>query len=295
MQSEMNRNNKVIVEIMGGLGNQLFQYAAARALSLKLNSLLVIDLSWFYGDYGRNFCLDGFNLPVIYSNRYQILPFGVGRFVRRILKELLRKRSGASIYEEPHFHHDDNFRNIEGSVYLSGYFQSPKYFLGFDDQIRADLKFPSDYPEKLEPILRRIKESDAIAIHIRRGDYLASKKNIDIYHTQSNQYYLEAVGILSKCLKNPFCFIFSDDSTWVKNNLNFNIPYEIVDVNSPDEPFWDMMLMSQCKYFAIANSSFSWWAAWLCDYPKKIVIAPKKWFKSDKGIQDLLPIEWVKL
>lgn len=295
MQAEMNRNNRVIVGVMGGLGNQLFQYAAARALSLKLNSILVIDLSWFLGCYGRNYCLDSFNLPVMYSNRYQMLPFGVGRFARRIFKEFLRRRLGASVYKEPYFYYDDNFTSIEDSVYLSGYFQSPKYFLGFDDQIRADLKFPSDYPEKLEPILRRINESDAIAIHIRRGDYLASKKNIDIYHSQSNQYYLEAVGILSKSLKKPYCFIFSDDSTWVKNNLNFNIPYEIVDANSPDEPFWDMMLMSRCKHFAIANSSFSWWAAWLCDNPEKMVIAPKKWFKSDKSTQDLLPIEWVTL
>ena len=291
----MNKNNKVIVGIMGGLGNQLFQYAAARALSLKLNSRLVIDLSWFMGDYGRNYCLDIFNLPAKYSNRYQILPFWVGRFAQRILKELLRKRLGASAYVEPHFNYDDNFSNIGDSVYLSGYFQSPKYFLGFDDQLREDLKFPSDYPDKLKPILQRISKSEAIAIHIRRGDYLASKKNVDIYHSQSNQYYCEAVSLLAKNLKNPYCFIFSDDHSWVRTNLSFNIPYEIVDINLPDEPFWDLMLMSRCKHFVIANSTFSWWAAWLSDNPEKKVIAPKKWFKSDKSVHDLLPIVWVRL
>ena len=291
----MNRNGKVIVGLMGGLGNQLFQYAAARALSVKLNSHLVIDLSWFLGDYGRKYCLDGFNLPVLYSNRCEIPLFGFGRFVRRLLKELLRKRLGASIYEEPFFHYDDNFRDIKDSVYLKGYFQSPKYFSGFEDQLRADLKFPSDYPEKLKPILKRVNESDAIAIHIRRGDYLASKNNIDRYHSQSNQYYFEAVSLLSKSLKNPYCFIFSDDHSWVKANLSFDIPCEIVDINSMDEPFWDLMLMSRCKHFVIANSSFSWWAAWLSDNSEKMVIAPKKWFKSDESIDDLLPIDWVRL
>lgn len=291
----MNRNSIVIAGIMGGLGNQLFQYAAARALSLKLNSSLVIDLSWFLGDYGRRCSLDGFNLPVIYFNDYRVPPFALGRVIRRFLKGFLRKRLGATAYNEPHFHYDDNFVNIEGTVYLSGYFQSPKYFLGFDDQLRADLKFPSDYPDKLQPILQRISQSDAIAIHIRRGDYLAGKKNIDMYHSQSNQYYYEAVSLLAKSLNNPYCFIFSDDNSWTKDNLCFDIPYEIVDVNSPDEPFWDLMLMSRCKHFAIANSSFSWWAAWLSDNPEKMVIAPKKWFKSDKSTQDLLPIEWITL
>jgi len=291
----MNRNDTVILGLMGGLGNQLFQYAAARALSLKLNSHLVIDLSWFLGDYGRKCSLESFILPALYSNQYKMALFGFGRFSRRFLKELLRKRLGASIYEEPHFHYDGNFKNIKGSVYLRGYFQSPKYFSGFEDQLRADLKFPSDYPEKLKPILQRIDETDAIAIHIRRGDYLANKKNIDIYHSQSNQYYFEAVSMLSKSLKNPYCFIFSDDHSWVKANLSFDIPYEIVDVNSPDEPFWDLMLMSRCKHFAIANSSFSWWAAWLSDNSQKMVIAPKKWFKFDENIHDLLPIDWVRL
>ena len=291
----MNRNNKVIIGVMGGLGNQLFQYAAARALSLKLNSHLVFDLSWFLGDYGRRYCLDRFNLPVIYSNYYKVPSFGFGRAARHLLKEFLRKRSGALTYKEPHFHYDENFNNIEGTVYLDGYFQSPKYFSGIDDQLREDLKFPSDYPEKLKPILQRIIECDAIAIHVRRGDYLADKKNIEVYHSQSNQYYCEAVSLLAKGLKNPYCFIFSDDHFWVKTQLSINIPHEIVDVNSLDEPFWDLMLMSRCKHFAIANSSFSWWAAWLCDNSGKMVIAPKKWFKSDKSICDLLPTEWVKL
>jgi Glycosyl transferase family 11 len=290
----MSKEKIVVIQLMGGVGNQLFQYSAARSLSIDLGAKLLIDLSWFAGDHGRLYELGKFNLPIAVINKIPQFPCGAGIFVHKLLRTLTIKKLGATFYNEPSFDWDPDLKKILAPVYLYGYFQSEKYFLPHEKTIRHDLKYDGPYPERCNSLIQRIGEVDSIALHVRRGDYLHNK-NMNVYHTQSVQYYKKAITTLSKNLRNPYCFIFSDDSSWVKENLIFDIPFEIVDINSEETPFWDLMLMSKCKHFIIANSTFSWWSAWLGADPQKKVIAPINWFKSNRHVKDLLPSNWINL
>jgi len=286
----------VVIALSGGLGNQLFQYAAGRSLSLSLKADLALDLSWFLGDHNRRYGLENFNLPIKLLNSTSVLPFGIKAFREKISKKFFRSRFGLPVFKEPYFHYNSAFQSIDSPVVLDGYFQSERYFLGCETQIRQDLNFSGTFPEKCLPVYKRIQECDAIAVHVRRGDYLTSKQNVAIYHSLSPEYYVDAVNQLSQWLKNPRCFIFSDDVSWVRDHLQLGIPAEVVDVNSGDEVYWDLRLMSSCKHFVIANSSLSWWGAWLGKDPSKQVIAPRKWFKSDtRNIADLIPAHWSRL
>ena len=289
-------NPDVVSVISGGLGNQLFQYAAGRALSLSLECDLTLDLSWFLGGHNRKYGLDNFELPIKPLNSASKLPLGIKAFGAKISKKFFRSRFGLPVYREAYFHYNPSFQSIDSPVVLDGYFQSERYFLGCEDQIHRDLNFSGAFPEKCLPVYKRIQEYDAIAVHVRRGDYLSSKQNVAIYHSLTIEYYSDAVKKLSQGLKNPHCFIFSDDVSWARDHLQLEIPSEVVDVNSGDEVYWDLRLMSSCKHFVIANSSLSWWGAWLGKDPYKQVIAPRKWFKSNAtNITDLIPTHWSRL
>lgn len=289
------RVKSVIVGLTGGLGNQLFQYAAGRALSLRLDCHLQIEHSRFLED--RYYELDNFNIPDTiraFADK-QWLPRSFVSIVNRLAKKSLKKYKGLPVYREPFFGYDPLFEDISAPVFLDGYFQSEKYFKACEKEIRQDLALPDAYPVKCLPILDRIKKYDAIAIHVRRGDYVSVKENSKIYYSQPIEYYQNAITLLSTKVRNPRCFIFSDDLGWVKDNFLLDVPWELVDINSSKEVYWDLILMRQCKHFIIANSSLSWWGAWLGNDHHKIVIAPKNWFKSgDKNTDDLIPINWVK-
>lgn len=254
-----------------------------------------MDKSWFLGGYNRKYGLANFDLPVKVVNDTSRMPLAVAAFKARIARKFCSRRFGLPVYKEPHFHYDPAFELINTPVVLDGYFQSDRYFSAHELQIRKDLEFNGVYPEKSKPIREKIDLCDAIAIHIRRGDYLSSRKNVAIYRSLPLQYYTEAVKTLSADLKSPRCFVFSDDILWVKNHLQLNIPIELVDVNLGDEAYWDLRLMSSCRNFVIANSSLSWWGAWLAEDPLKKVVAPKQWFNGKSIItSDLIPKSWIQ-
>lgn len=290
------RVKSVIVGLTGGLGNQLFQYAAARSLSLKLGINLEIEHSRFLGD--RSYELANFDFSdsiKSYADKAWLPRFLVS-IINRLAKRFLTKHKGLSIYSEPHFHYDPHFQGISEPVFLDGYFQSEKYFMNYAEIIRKDLSAPKSYPAQCLSVIDKMNQQDAVAVHIRRGDYVSIKENSKIYHSQPIAYYQDAIALILIKVKNPRCFIFSDDPDWVKKNVLINIPWELVDINSSKDVYWDLMLMRQCKHFVIANSSLSWWGAWLGSYPRKIVIAPKDWFKSDdKDTGDLIPESWIRL
>lgn len=286
----------VIIGLSGGLGNQLFQYSAGRSLSLSLDCDLSIDYSWFLAGYNRKYSLDTFNLPFGILGDSRILPVKLDVIRTRVAKKFLNTRFGLPIYREPHFHFDQEFKLIKSPVFLDGHFQSERYFREYQEIIRSDLCLIDPFPDRCFSVISDIKVFDAIAVHVRRGDYLSSKKNFLIYNQISLKYYIEAVKVISDGLKNPKCFIFSDDISWAKEHLKFDVPMNFVDANPNDEAYWDLRLMSACNHFVIANSSFSWWGAWLGVYPYKKVVAPKHWFKSKiKDTVDLLPNNWIQL
>lgn len=285
--------DKIIVGLSGGLGNQMFQYAAGRALSLDLCVELQLDLSWFAGREERTYALKDFSITEQVLNPLDYLPETVQALESRIARRWFPSRMGGKVFREKHFHYDENFHQLKPAVYLEGYWQSEKYFKNNSLQIVSDFAPKSEVPDRCLPILSSIKETQAICLHIRRGDYLTNATAAKTHGTCPISYYHQGVELLVKNLNTPHCFIFSDDPEWVKENLSLPCPFTVVDVNNGNEANWDLFLMQSCLHFVIANSSLSWWGAWLGIQNGKRVIAPKKWFlTTEKNTKDLIPSSW---
>ena len=287
----------VIVGLSGGLGNQLFQYAAGRSLAAQISAPLVLDLSWFRGQKLRKFSLSSFQIKAAECSQFQWLPSysqaQISRFSRRFLPRIM----GVPVLRETHFHYNEKFSKINGPVYLEGYWQSEFYFKEIRHLLLKDFTLNHYVPNSNLEMLSKINNGcDAICVHVRRGDYISNSSAAKIYGECSPDYFHRGVTKLSNELNNPHCFVFSDDYDWVRSNLKFSVPTTIVDINGQDAPEIDLVLMSNCHHFLIANSSFSWWAAWLAKRANKKIIAPEKWFlNADINTKDLIPSSWQRL
>jgi len=289
-------NHPVIVGLSGGLGNQIFQYAAGLSLASRLQVPLVLDLSWFGGQKDRKFALSPFNIEASQQNVCEWMSPTYQALVSRLSRRWFSKIMGVPVWHEPHFHYTKNFGLIEKSVFLEGYWQSELYFREHRSLLLQQLSLRGSMPLDCRNLLDEILESDAICVHVRRGDYLSNPLAAKIYEPCSIEYYKKGVSEISETLRNPRCFIFSDDPTWVTSSLSLDCPMKVVDVNGPENAHFDLILMAACKHFLIANSSLSWWGAWLGIHPNKRVIAPKRWFLTpDRDTRDLLPSSWEKL
>lgn len=279
----------VIVKLYGGLANQMFQYAAGKALSEKMKTKVHLDLSWFDNIKGnsdvvqRVFELDGFGI--------QSKPLGF--FARRKLAQ-----NRLTVFTEEGYEYQQGFDDLRGDILLDGYWQSFLYFKNYEDEVREAFAFKR-FPEGSEnqKLLTRIARSSSVSIHVRRGDY-NTKRGRSFHGLLGIDYYKRAVDDLKAKmgLKNIELFLFSDEIEWCKKNLTFDIPTTYVDSNSLNKGVDDMQLMAACDHNIIANSSFSWWAAWLNNNPSKIVYAPAAWFVGKSmNTKDLIPIEWQKI
>ena len=180
---------------------------------------------------------------------------------------------------------------------MSGYWQSPKYFNSIETLIRKEFTFQKPLDSKNLEILNLIKNTISVSIHIRRTDFQIINSN-DIHGFCSLEYYDEAINYIHTNVLMSKFFIFSDDINWAKENLKVPMNSYFVSGNTGEKSYIDMQLMSNCNHNIIANSSFSWWGAWLNSNPKKIVIAPKKWFSDEKmnaQTDDLIPAEWIRM
>ena len=295
----------IIVKLWGGLGNQMFQYAAARRLAVLNQAQLKLDLSWFSniptGDTPRQYELHAFK-----SVQDAALPGEVkalrGVDIRRWPKLAKRLVKSAGLFSkqtcvrEKHYHFDPEVLHLQGDIYLDGYWQSEKYFADVAGIIRADFTVRS-VPDALnEEITAIIQGCEAVSLHVRRGDYVSSKSASQHHVTSTLNYYETAISEITSRLRNPHFFVFSDDPGWVKKNLRSEAPITYLDHNGPKKAYEDLRLMSLCRHHVIANSSFSWWGAWLSAYPEKIVIAPQAWFnQGDIDTRDLIPEGWLRL
>lgn len=290
----------IIAKIIGGLGNQMFQYAAARALSLKNSSSLLLDIS----EYKKYKLHQGFELNRIFNGSfglasekdiYRVLNIYSPSFIRRITAHtrmsIFRPKS---LVVEPHFKFWHDINKLTGSFYLNGSWQSENYFLEYAEEIREDFKFLLPLDSKNAQLAIHINNVNSVSLHVRRGDYVSNKKASSVHGVCSIEYYRSAIEYISFKIDNPYFFIFSDDIPWVKNNLSIEFPCQYIENNFGIESYNDMRMMSLCRHHIIANSSFSWWGAWLNPRIDKIVIAPKRWFSNQSNIQDLLPDNWVK-
>ena len=289
----------IVSHIIGGLGNQMFQYAAGRTLSLKLGVSLKLDVDDFDG-YGLH---QGFELDRLFTCKIElateadkqfVLGWQKNRLIRRILKRpTLAAFRHKHFVVEPSFTYWDGIDSLKGNAYLDGYWQSEKYFYEFASTIRADFAFRLALSDQNAEIATRISKLNAVSLHVRRGDYVSNKKTNSVHGVCTLDYYRDAIEYILKRIESPVFFVFSDEMAWVRNNLKIAAETVFVDHNSGKESYNDMRLMSLCQHHIIANSSFSWWGAWLNSSENKIVIAPKKWFVNQSNVVDLLPLNWV--
>ena len=286
----------VVVGLSGGLGNQLFQYAAGRSLSIRLGVSLTLDLSWFGGQKERQFALSEFHVSGVTYTQCSWLPLRGRALVSRFSRRWFNVINGVTVWREPHFHYSLEFEKISKPVFIEGYWQSERYFWNIRDQLRNDFTLLNPIPRECSELLEEIRISEAICVHIRRGDYLSNSVATQVHGVCSIEYYQSGVSELVKDMSHPHCFVFSDDIAWVKKSLFLDCPMTVVDINNPKDVHLDLILMAACRHFVIANSSLSWWGAWLGNHAEKKVIAPSHWFKAqDKNVCDLIPADWLRL
>lgn len=291
----------ILSHILGGLGNQMFQYAASRSLSLACDMPLRLDVSDFAG-YGLHQSFElarVFSCPVTLAEPEDVravLGWQSSKRIRRIMArpelQFLRSRH---LVVEPHFHYWPGIWDVSLPCYLMGYWQSERYFTGVTHTIRADFTFRQPLVGRNLELAHKIGTVNAVSLHIRRGDYASNPKTLAMHGMCSPAYYETAVRYIAERVEAPHFFVFSDDMDWVRANLNMKHPCCYVDHNRGAASYIDMQLMSLCRHHIIANSSFSWWGAWLNPRQDKIVVAPSRWFNNGKDTKDLLPENWVSV
>lgn len=291
----------IITHLIGGLGNQMFQYASGRALSLDRGVPLRLDAQDFEGYALHN----GFELYRVFDLQLQmttledikrVLGWRAHPAVRtRLFRKQLTLLRGQRLFVDTQFTSWRQLSQVPDSCYLMGNWQTEMYFKHAEDVIRSDFSFRSPLVGKNRDLADQINGSAVISLHVRRGDIAANPASLAFHGLCSLDYYRRAIEYITARIDDPEFYIFSDDIPWVKENLSLSQPCHYIDHNSGSESYNDMHLMSLCKHHIIANSSFSWWGAWLNPSPEKIVIAPEKWFASDFDSTDIIPEDWVKL
>lgn len=291
----------IISHIIGGLGNQMFQYASGRALSLARGVPLRLDTQDFEGYALHN----GYELDRIFNIQAQLASKGDLRAVlgwrsptairRRLFREQLQILRGPRLFVDTQFTSWRQIAEVPDDCYLMGNWQTEMYFKNAAATIRADFSFKLPAQGRNKELAGQIGRSEAVSLHVRRGDMAANPASLAFHGLCSLDYYRRAIAYISERVANPEFYIFSDDIPWVKENLQLQHPCHYMDHNKGAESYNDMRLMSLCRHHIIANSSFSWWGAWLNPREDKVVVAPERWFASDFDSSDIVPASWIKL
>jgi len=294
----------IITKIIGGLGNQMFQYALGRRIAYLNDETLKLDLSGFETYDLHNYSLNHFNICEDIATKNEIRSFkgSNNRYLEHIIRMMNRNglylpytQKGRPIYERS-IDYDSSILDNTADIYLDGYWQSEKYFKEIEEIIRNDftIKTPPD-PQNVKTA-DEIRSTEAICIHVRRGDYVSNPTTYQSIGLCPLDYYYRAIDYITSKVENPHYFVFSNDPSWTRQNIQIDAPTTYICNNPPEKNFEDLRLMTLCKHFIIANSSFSWWGAWLSSNERKIVIAPAVWFKGIRyNDDDRLPKEWIRL
>ncbi|MFH1454842.1 MAG: alpha-1,2-fucosyltransferase [bacterium] len=277
----------ITVNLKGGMGNQMFQYATARHLSIKYDSDLILNTEYFYniphGDVPRKYQLDIFNIKKNIKLKQTINP----------IVKILQKISLKIFSEKTQTYIAFALLNFNLPVYLNGYFQSEKYFKNDRVILLKEFTLTKEIGTEARKIKEVLEKSESVCLNVRRGDYLRPDY-IKIFGTCDIEYYNRAMEYIKNKVKNPLICVFSDDPEWVKKE--FKIENVIFAGNDILKDYEQMYLMSICKHNIIANSSFAWWGAWLNQNPNKIIIGPKKWLANKTSDKlDVLPKEWIQI
>lgn len=292
----------IIVRLMGGLGNQMFQYALGKRIALLRNTNVKTDVS-FLKDATYNHTIRKFELDVFSSNIQIATDSEVNNFssvqkskIKKGIQRVLPFIFPYHTFGEPTHEYNALILTSPKNSLLIGYWQTEKYFLPIQDIIRKEFTFKRTLGGLNAKFADEIKSENSVSIHIRRGDYVHHSETSLFHGICTPEYYTAAIELIKSKVNNIHLYIFSDDMLWVKTNMEFDVPVTYIDDNSGDDSYIDMYLMSLCKHNIIANSSFSWWGAWLNNNPHKNVVAPSKWFNNTTvNINDVIPVGWHKL
>lgn len=290
----------VIVELIGGLGNQMFQYAVGRCIAEKLQTSLQLNVSGFEKYPLRCYELNNFNIQVQLASKEDLLLFSLTtkqKLVRSVKNWFGKHDDNRYIcVQERSFTFDPAVLQQQGNLYLTGYWQSEKYFKDIASILRKEFSSRNPLSPRSTVLQEKMQRPGSVAIHIRRGDYVTNPQTNQMHGVMSLDYYRKAMDFIASRQEDVTYYIFSDDVPWVRQNFTVSDRICIVEPDDSSQSYEDMLLMSTCNHYIIANSSFSWWSAWLNSNPNKIVIAPNKWFnKAEMDTTDLIPDNWIRL
>jgi Glycosyl transferase family 11 len=291
------RSNQVVARIEGGLGNQLFQYAAARALADRLGCDLSLDLRGLALNGDRPYQLDLYNIraSIATDTLLEVLPnWRPTRWRRFKAAAALRLPTLLSqdVFWPRSFAFDARFDEISRPVYLVGHWQSEKYFSQNRASLLKDIQLLAPLAKQTS-WLDRIESSCSVALHIRRGDYVSNQAAAQFHGLCDMSYYSAAIESIKQPWPKIEVFVFSDEPDWARANLRLDVPTHFIDANPGHI---DLELMRRCQHHVIANSSFSWWAAWLASSKQQMVCAPRRWFADQRiDTSDVLPSTWLSI
>lgn len=288
----------VVVRLQGGLGNQMFQYAAGRAVAHRLDAPLFLDVSSYPDIRGREYLLGAYPIRAEIATEKHIASFPpasccLAARLWRAGMERFRRRQDAMTFCEPHYHYASAIESLSGDVYLDGYWQSWRYFESVSDEVAEELTLASTPPEGVRQLAEEVRRAESVSVHVRRGDYVDDATLDGLYNVLTPEWYKKAAGLACEGLSSPRFYVFSDNPDWARENLDLGAPMTVVD-HTEGNAREDMRLMQMCRRHIIANSSFSWWGAWL-DRRGGMVVAPKTWFgpgRRHRKTEDLYPLGW---
>jgi hypothetical protein len=281
----------IIATLIGGLGNQMFQYAAGRALALRTGARLVLDLGWLENTQ-----------PHVTPRSYELGCFQIQAELRSIyprtnierLRELVRL-SPRIWREQRMYGFDPRTLELPGRVRLIGYWPSERYFADQADQLREDFRFVEPLDDRSREVAGEIEATNSVSVHVRRGDYVENPATEAFHGVLSAEYYRAATERIFESIASPHFFVFSDDPAWCHTNLALGGSTTYVDHNGARGSA-DLRLMSLCAHHIVANSSFSWWGAWLNPRADKLVVLPKRWITSATiDTSAVVPDGWVAI
>lgn len=303
----------IVVKLMDGLGNQMFQYAFGRYLQTVYNEPIVFETTKLQEGAVRRLGIQQFNIPLVDRNKLSedtcAMPSKLeNKFLMlfsKAVRVICEKFSGISMSGEKAYHkmvklgfytttdsilyHD--FKKTKAPVkFVRGYFQSEKYFAQISDIIKKEFVVKREYSGEKLDFINELNNCESVCVHIRRGDYVGNKR----FEVCTEEYYKKAIDYIKKNVENPVFYIFSntkEDLEWIKNN--YSLPEDARYVDIGDDEFDDLCFMYNCHHFIISNSTFSWWGSYLSKF-EGITISPDRWMPDDFS-EDIFLKEWIKI
>ncbi|MFY0693321.1 MAG: alpha-1,2-fucosyltransferase [Paracoccaceae bacterium] len=285
----------IIARIFGGLGNQLFQYATARAAAMRAGVPLALDVREANRQLPhQRFALDHFDIKARIAQPQDLPPDRT----QRLRYALWRYLGGAPRFtRENGLGLNAEILGIGDGHYLHGYFQTEKYFADVAQALRRELRIITPPSDENRAAMELIRSGPSVSVHLRRGDYVTSQKGAATHGTCDAAYYTRALAHIAQASQSaPRAFVFSDDPDWARDNLELGVETHVFGQNGPEQHYEDLRLMSACEHNVIANSTFSWWGAWLNGSETGLVVAPKNWYANPKlQNPDIIPERWIRL